>query len=529
MSTKPEVRGVPQGELLFPSAPMLARVASARAGDLRSVPFANLLLALDQQKSTCSLEVRRKHVRKSILIENGVPVQCRSNVLHNTFGFYLREIGLLTANQYTEYSKESLDRQVPIGEVLLAHGILNSEQILVQLQKLLAKVILDVFAWTDGTFLIVQQMPKIQAPLKLRVGQLILTGVSRFSPQVQVDRATGSLGDARLSAYEGGRSRNAKNNVDRLRLSDSDRAVVEALRREPLSFRELTTLLPFDRATVRRSVYALSLLGLIDPTDRLKESVATEEIPDADGKPTRREPEELTRRALSNLYLDHRRVSSAQLLGVDEGAEQRAVNEAFIVRAQTLTPLSLGDDPRAASQARDLLLATAKAFVDLSTPEVSRVAEASPPRSNDEGASPSAAELPRLLDPAEHYSQGLEQMESGDYGTALSNLELASDSSPQRGLYRAQAAYCLFLKSSKNAGEALNILTDTHRLDPTCGLAFLYAGEIYTAQDRFQDAEKALRTASKLMAPDRRPIEKLRELRQLERALKTADSDANAG
>ncbi len=50
------------------------------------------------------------------------------------------------------------------------------------------------------------------------------------------------------------------------------------------------------------------------------------------------------------------------------------------------------------------------------------------------------------------------------------------------------------------------------RVDAKCGLAAYYAGLIHTALGSVDEAERELRRARKLMAPDRRPIEALKDL-----------------
>jgi len=506
----------PSADLILPTPETLRRIANARGGDLRTAPFGALLLALYREKRSCVVDVRRKHLRKRILIENGSPLECRSNVLHDTFSYYLREAGHLSQENYETCTKEALRRGIPVGEVLLSRGLLTSEQILSLLQKLLAKVLLDVFAWADGSFLILDQTPEIQAPLKLRVEQLVLTGGSRFTPQVQVEQALSGLAGAEIAAYSEGQSRYGTYLPSSIRLGATDREVVKALRREPLSLRDLTMLLQGDETKVQRSVYALAQLGVLDFAERVSATANVATFPELVSPP---EAAPSTRSALSkeelcHLYLDHRRMNPFRLLDVEETATPEVIEAAYLLRSQAIGEWIANENRKTANQARELQLAIARAFGELS--DVDRATELRDEAQSNPSSEPPV--IPDLLDPSEHYSQGVEQMESGDYNTALSNLEIASDCNPQRGLYRAQAAYCLFMKSKDHAAEALEILVDTHRLDPTCGLAFLYAGEVMAALERFEEAEESLRTASKLMAPDRRPIEKLREMRQLERS-----------
>ena len=499
-------------EFARPLVDDLFDIVRSKSGDLRAVPFGRLLMAMRIHRCTRIVELRRGNLRKRILFENGVPVECHSNVLHDTFSHYLRQSGKLSADLNDLCRDEALERGVPIGQVLIERELLTSGQILALLQKLLAKVLLDVFAWEDGGYLVLDEPVDVKTPLKTRVDQLVLTGVTRFTPQARIDLAIAHVGPLPLRVVPGLAGR-----PDNPRFSECDRAVLTALAREPLTLVELRTLLAVDRTTIDRSVYTLMLLGFIDLSERVESGVARVIDEATVDEPTlHRVANEMTDEELSRLYLDHRRMSPAELLGLDGVASVEATQVAYLERCRQVGALAFrGTEGRATEQATEILLALALAYADLVRDAGVDEAEAEP----TEAQPTTAPERPVLLDPTVHYSQGVDLMRSHEYDRALSDLETASDSDPQRGLYRAQAAYCLFLASKDNAEQALERLTDTHRIDPSCGLAFLYAGEVLMHLERFDEAQERLREASKLMAPDRRPIDKLRELRQLQRAL----------
>ena len=61
----------------------------SREGSLRETPFAVLLDAVAAQKRTVLVELERGPMRKRIVVEDGVPVDCRSNLVHETLGRFL--------------------------------------------------------------------------------------------------------------------------------------------------------------------------------------------------------------------------------------------------------------------------------------------------------------------------------------------------------------------------------------------------------------------------------------------------------
>src|ERR1700732_1105197 len=66
-------------------------------GTRGTVPFAALLLALSAHRRTLIVEVRRKQISKRIVFEHGLPVDCRSNLVHETLGRYTVTPGHIVA------------------------------------------------------------------------------------------------------------------------------------------------------------------------------------------------------------------------------------------------------------------------------------------------------------------------------------------------------------------------------------------------------------------------------------------------
>jgi tetratricopeptide (TPR) repeat protein len=104
-------------------------------------------------------------------------------------------------------------------------------------------------------------------------------------------------------------------------------------------------------------------------------------------------------------------------------------------------------------------------------------------------------------------------MDAGKFREAVLLLEFASDCDPQNGLYRAELAWSRFQSSPGTASrQALADLDEALRIDPKCGIAVFYLGEIHRELGNFQESEGHLQRAIRMMAPDRRPIEALKVL-----------------
>ena len=109
------------------------------------------------------------------------------------------------------------------------------------------------------------------------------------------------------------------------------------------------------------------------------------------------------------------------------------------------------------------------------------------------------------------FRKGMELLEAGQDRKALELLDYAADLDAQNALYRAEAAWCRY-RVTESAARPLEELDEAVRADPKCGLAWYYRGVVQADAGQRAAAEESLRRAIKLMSPDRRPIDALREL-----------------
>ena len=137
---------------MIPTPQQLEDIANRREGNLQEIPFSPLLCALAVQKKTTVLEIHRRQVWKKIVLEEGVPVDCRSNLVHETLGRYMVLEGKLSEDDFTAGLGQSASRGIPLGEVLLERGLVNAVELFKILQQNLAKKLLDMFTWREREF-----------------------------------------------------------------------------------------------------------------------------------------------------------------------------------------------------------------------------------------------------------------------------------------------------------------------------------------------------------------------------------------
>lgn len=508
-------------------------------GSLQDVPIAPLFLSQAVHRRTGVLEIRRRQVWKKVVFEAGVPVDCRSNLVHETLGRYMVLEGKLSDEDFNASLGRAAARGVPLGEELLAKGLVSPEDLFRILQANLAKKLLDLFTWREGEFHAVDDdLPTAGSSLKLKVPQLILTGVTKLAPQEEVDMAVGPLVGQKLCLFP-----SPPIPLEEIRFSPRQSQLVEAIRpgRRMGELAEATGL-TVDEIT--RLLYALLVLGVVVPESRLPKGVSLSSTGSFQRPPVAApqapqpappqtapaaappvipvpaapavDPAEFERRRnqVMQAYLVYRRQDAFDLLGVPEEATLPVVHQKYLEFARRFAPWS----PELSSveeKAQDLFLAGAQAYGELTDVEKRNTLLFRRKNLRDERArkAPAMHQIKTdLLDSEAQFKKGKAAMEAGKYRDAVMLLEFALDCDPQNGIYAAELAWSRFLNSSSAAPQALRELQETLRRDPNCGLAAYYAGEIERQVGNYDEAENHLRRAIKLMSPDRRPIDALKTL-----------------
>lgn len=508
---------------MIPTAQDLRAISKTREGDLRKIPFSVLLIAAAVHKRTVVLELKRKQLYKRIVMEFGVPVDCRSNLAHETLGRFMVGSGQITQEQCTEILGESVSKGVRFGEVLLEKKLITPYDLFRTLQQNLAKKLLDCFTWREGTFRTLFDVPEVESPLKVNVAQLIVMGISRFALLSEVDEVSGGLVGKILALHP-----DPPLSLEGIRLTGKQTRLVDALRKgRRLDELKADTGLPYQDIT--RLLYALSVMGIVVPADRLPERQPERPAPEpvSDGAVPEQGPRQagLSPEALEGLrndimqtYLQYRQQDTFSLLDLPQDAGDAAVRQAFLTKARKVAPWQFeGTDLKAlAEKAEDLLLAYARAYARLAGEE-GRTAERKKVREAAEAARrTSAADAFKiqtdLLDPEAQFGKGVRMRKEGKTREALRLFEFAADCDPQNGVYLSEVAFTRYLHSPLLHQQALRELEEALRIDPRCGLAEYYIGEILREQGHVKEAEGHLRKAAKMMGRDTRPLESLKAL-----------------
>jgi tetratricopeptide (TPR) repeat protein len=488
-----------------------------------------LLLALAVHRRTAVLELRRTPLQKEIVFDDGVPVDCRSNVATESLGRFLVSSGKLSEEQARSTLSLAVMRGVPHEEILSEHGVLPASELYRHLQQNLARKLLDPFTWRQGSYRISYDVPFVTSPLKVRVPQLVLTGIAKLATQEEVEAAV-----APFAASEIVIDPYPLLPLDELKLTADQAKIVEELRtaRRIDDLRSIATL-PVEE--VHRTIYALALLGAITTPERLQTLVPERAAPVAEPPlalepeplpPPPREPRprdrreaEKNREALMQAFLSYRRKDAFELFDLADDVPLPAVIWTYIAFAERFAPWKFDDreDEGIRDKAQEVFLAGARAYAQLADPERRkglverrRLERELPKRRSTADRVPLKSDL---LDPEMQYRKGLELFAAGKPREALSYFEFAVDCDSLNGVYAAELAFCRFFLLISPAQKALDALKQVMRVDPNCGLAYFYAGKVHATLGNRVEAEGYLARAAKMMIRDRRAAEALKELR----------------
>ena len=512
---------------MIPNPEQLLAIAKMREGNLDEIPFPVLLHALAAQKRTAVIECERKPLKKEILIERGTPVDCRSNLLHETLGRSMISSGMLTQQQEQEALAKAATQGLQMGEVLILDGVITASELYKILQQNLAKKLLDMFTWRSGTFRVQTELPEVDSPLKVNAAQLVVTGISKFASDDEVNGAVGPLVGKKLFVHP-----DPPYPLNDIRLSKQQQQLVDLLESgKRIDELAAETTIPFDQ--IMRLAYSLAVIGVVVPEDRMPKDAKPKPKPMPKAKPAPApppapvaavaigpSPAEIKRKRdeLMEAYLRYRKLDAFELFDLGESASLEEIQDAYLAFSEKFAPWSFTavDDLKSLTEkAEDLFIAGGMSFGELCDAERRNtllLRRQNLRETREKAPDPSRFAIKSdLLDSEQQFQKGKALMDAGEYKDALQQLQFAYDCDPQNSIYRSELAYCKFLENpNAQASRAKSELRETIRIDPRCGLAAYYMGEILRIREEYDDAEKYLERANKLMGGDRRPIEALK-------------------
>ena len=505
----------------------LQELGKAHQGSLAQTPFPVLLQALFAAERTATIELKARQFVKRIALEDGLPVDCESNLLHETPGRFLVEKGKLDEASYQKALNESVITDERIEQTLLRLQLIQPFELFKLLQQNLAHKLLDCFCdtWANASFKVLPEAPEVKQPLRVNLPQLVFTGASTFSPLAEAELRTRELSSVALALVP-----KPPHPLTALKLPAKDARIMQELKKRP-KLDLLVALLDLSPEELLRKLYALHVLGYVAAASQVPEEkpaavVVPTPVPAPAPAPasaatvTPRAPSademEKVRNDVTAAYLSYRTRDALELFELHEQSSAAEVRESFMMWSERFAPWRFKEGELASLQekARDLFLAGARAYVALMDPEQKSAIlrrRASAKEVQARKRSTDFSIKTDMLDGPRQFEEGMKRINSGDHRAAIEFLEFAAACDPRKVLYKVKLAYARFLADPR-AGEkqALSELDEAFRIEPTNGETLLVMGDIHHWAGRLERADASYRQASKLMPGDRRPIDAMR-------------------
>ncbi len=202
-------------------------------GNLRTMPFADLLQWISQSRKTGTLVVDGETYSKRVYFRDGNVVAAASDNPKEFLSYYLVGWGYVDEDELQELLDMQERHGTMLGELLVIVGRLSREELEHILQVKTSEAIYDLFVWKEGDFRFLDNIlpAKRFQPLNLAVDMLVLEGVRRsdeweriravipedsWIPKLVRAVEVKSLGPQELAIL---REINGKNSVERIALN----------------------------------------------------------------------------------------------------------------------------------------------------------------------------------------------------------------------------------------------------------------------------------------------------------------------
>ncbi len=151
------------------------------SGNLRTMPFADLLQWVSQSRKTGTLSVEGDPYNKKIYFRNGLVAASSSENPKEFLGYYLVGWEILGEEELQELLDMQEQYGTLLGELLIIVGRMSREELQHILQVKTEETIYELFLWQEGDFRFLENIlpAKKFQPLNLPVEMIILEGVRR--------------------------------------------------------------------------------------------------------------------------------------------------------------------------------------------------------------------------------------------------------------------------------------------------------------------------------------------------------------
>lgn len=153
----------------------------ALSGDLRTIPFPEVLQLVARMGGTGVLRVRRGQVEKTVYFRQGHICSSASNDPREFLGQYLLRMGLLDEEHLFQALLKQEEERRPLGSILIESGLLAPDDLQKVLRQKAEETIYDLFLWEEGEFAFHEEAIPEHLPVQLTLDVMsaLLEGARR--------------------------------------------------------------------------------------------------------------------------------------------------------------------------------------------------------------------------------------------------------------------------------------------------------------------------------------------------------------
>lgn len=153
----------------------------ALTGDLRTLPFPEVIQLVARMGGTGVLRVRRGQVEKAVYFRKGAICSSSSNDPREFLGQYLLRMGLVDEEHLFQALLKQDQEHRPLGAILIELGLLAPDDLEKVLRQKAEETIYDLFLWDEGEFVFHEEpIPEnLPVQLNLDVMGVLLEGARR--------------------------------------------------------------------------------------------------------------------------------------------------------------------------------------------------------------------------------------------------------------------------------------------------------------------------------------------------------------
>lgn len=141
----------------------------AISGNLRTMPFADLMQWISMSRKTGTLVIKGTRFTKKILFHDGMVSAVTSNNPREHLGYFLVGWGFLTEEELKAALEAQREHKVMLGELLVRSGRLTREEVDRLVQVKTEQLVYELMLWEEGEFFFVDEAQPRREFLELQL------------------------------------------------------------------------------------------------------------------------------------------------------------------------------------------------------------------------------------------------------------------------------------------------------------------------------------------------------------------------